>query len=71
MQMYEFKKEKKQELLKGRTITSLANEIGMTIHALIKILNGHETTRKLTATYIVKVCDENAEIEYYFTRKEK
>ena len=69
--MYEFKVEKKQELLKGKTITSLANEIGMSVYALIKILNGKVTTRKLTATYIIKICDENTGIEYYFTRKEK
>lgn len=69
--MYEFKVEKKQELLKGKTITSLANEIGMSVYALIKILNGKVTARKLTATYIIKICDENTEIEYYFTRKEK
>ena len=69
--MYEFKVEKKKELLKGKTITSLANEIGMSVYALIKILNGKVTTRKLTATYIIKILDGNTEIEYYFTRKEK
>lgn len=69
--MYEFKVELKDELLDGRKIVYLANKIGLTRDRLMKILNGKQTTRKLTAYCIVKACNSDAEINDYFIRKEK
>lgn len=71
MQVYEFKTELKDQLLDGRKINYLANKIGITRDRLIKILNGKVITRKLTAYCIVKACNQDAEINDYFIRKEK
>jgi hypothetical protein len=69
--MFEFKVELKEQLLDGRKIVYLANKIGLTRDRLMKILNGQQTTRKLTAYCIVKACNPDAEINDYFIRKEK
>ena len=69
--MYEFKVELKDELLDGRKIVYLATKIGLNRDILMKILNGKQTTRKLTAYCIVKACNSDAEINDYFIRKEK
>lgn len=71
MQMYEFKLELKEQLLDGRTISYLANKIGITRGRLIRILNKQVVCKKLTAYCIVKACDKDAEINDYFIRKEK
>lgn len=69
--MYEFKVELKDQLLDGRKINYLCKKIGITRPYLTMILNGERSTRKLTAYCIVKACNEDAEINDYFIRKEK
>lgn len=69
--MYEFKAELKEQLLDGRKINYLCQKIGISRSKLNMILNGKSTTRKLTAYCIVKACNEDAEINDYFIRKEK
>jgi len=71
MQVYEFKVELKEELLDGRKINYMCKKIGISRYTLLGILNGKFTTRKLTAYCIVKAFDKDAEIDDYFTRKEK
>ena len=71
MQMYEFKVELKEQLLEGRTITYVANKVGISRDRLNRILNARVITKKLTAYCIVKACDKDAEIDDYFVRKEK
>ena len=69
--MYQFKIELKEQLLDGRKISYLCQKIGITRSKLTMILNGKDTTRKLTAYCIVKACNPDAEINDYFIRKEK
>jgi len=67
--MYGFKTELKESLLNGRTITWVANEIGITTSHLINVLNGKRDCSKLVAYCVVKVCDNDKEIFDYFIRK--
>lgn len=64
--MYLFKKELKQQLLKGTTIRYLAKEIGISEVHLTNILNGKNTCKKTTAYCIVKFNHNDKEIEDFF-----
>lgn len=66
--MYRFKKELKEDLLQGRKISYVAEEIGITLSHLSQILNGNYTTQKTTAYCIVKCCQQEKEITDYFER---
>lgn len=68
--MYKFKKELKNEALKGRTITYLANEIGITKVYLTNILNGKRECSKVVAYSITKVLNNEKELKDYFVKKE-
>lgn len=70
--MFEFKKViDHKAVLKGRSKRYIANEIGINEATLNLIMSGKQTTQKTTAFCITKMLNENAEIEDYFTRKEK
>ena len=69
--MWEFKTELKDELLDGRTMSSIAKKIGITRQGIECIMKAKNTTRKTTAYCIVKCCNPDAEVEDYFVRKEK
>lgn len=67
--MYIFKENEKAKILEGRTITYVANKIGVTTPFLTSVLNGKRTCSKLVAYCIVKCLCQNAEIEDYFKLK--
>ena len=67
--MYIFKKTEKTNILQGRTITYVANKIGVTSAFLTSVLNGNRTCSKPIAYCIVKCLCQNAEIEDYFVLK--
>ena len=69
--MYMFKKSKKAELLSGRTITYVANKIGITPNYLTAILNNKRGCSKLVAHCITKCFCQEAEIIDYFIKKEE
>lgn len=64
-----FNRELKQKLLDGRTISYVANKVGISKQSLCNILNGKSKTTKTTAYCIVKECDIDNEICYYFKRE--
>lgn len=66
---YKFKTELKKQLLKGRTIKYVSEQIGYERSGLTKILNGKSKCKKLTAYCIVKFCDNAREIENYFIKE--
>lgn len=66
--MYLFKVELKNDLLVGRTITYMADKIGITRQTLNEILNGRRKTTKMTSFCIVKICQPNKEIDDYFKK---
>lgn len=47
----------------------IAKQLGLTEQTLSRILNGKQSTKKLTALCIVKLYDSEAEIEDYFVKK--
>lgn len=67
--MYKIKRELKDLLLDGRTISNLAKKVGVSRVHLSYILNGKVATTKMTAYVIVKCCNPEAEIEDYFYKK--
>ena len=69
--MYVFKKELKEDLLKGVTVRYLANQIGISEVHLANLLNGKYGCRKTTAYCIVKFCNADKEISDYFTINKK
>lgn len=64
--MYWFKKTEKAKILQGRTITYVANKIGITNTFLTSVLNGNRSCSKTIAYCIVKCLCQDAEIEDYF-----
>ena len=66
--MYLFKLENKKELLNGRTIKSVALEIGVTRQFLSRVFGRKKTCSKLVAYCIVKCLNENLEINDRFDR---
>ncbi len=68
--MYRFIKDKKKDLLAGRTITYVAEQVGLSRVALANILLGKFTTKKSTAYIITKLCNAEKEIADYFTRED-
>lgn len=67
--MWRFRTELKEQLLDGRTMTYIANKVGLSVTTIISILNAKVTTRKLTALYIIKSCNPEAEINEYFIKE--
>ena len=70
--MYLFNTEKKQDILKGRTIRYLADNIVACseVH-LGNILRGETTCSYLLAKNITECAEANAKIEDYFTKTAK
>lgn len=69
--MYTFKKELKEELLDGRTITFVAKKIAVSIGFLTSVLNGKSNCSKLLALAILGATKkEGAELDIYFNKKE-
>ena len=66
--MYIFNKEMKKKLLGKRTITELAEMIGITRPNLNNILNAKRPTTKMTAYCITKALNSELEICQVFTR---
>lgn len=69
--MYYFKETEKARALSGRTITYVANKIGVTAPFLTSVLNGKRHCSKLTAYCITKCLCQESEIEDYFYEKGK
>lgn len=66
--MYLFCKQEKSKILSGRTITYVANKIGITSAFLTSVLNGKRACSKTVAFCIVKCFCQEAEIEDYFEK---
>lgn len=66
--MYKFKIEKYIELLNGRTVEWLSNELGYSSTTFYLILNGHKNCKKALAFAIVKTLDINNEVDDYFDK---
>lgn len=69
--MYNFKREFRNKLLSGATITYVANKIGITPKYLGDILAGRTSCAKKTAYLICKCICFEAEISDYFIRVEE
>lgn len=69
--MYRFKNDEKINLLQGRTITYVANKIGITPSFLTAVLNNKRDCSKTVAYAIVKCLCQDAEIIDYFNIVEK
>lgn len=76
--MYKLRNKKlRKELLNGRTITYVANKIGVTISFLSTVLQGKKTCRKQIALILVSIgknisiADEKLEeyLNYYFEER--
>ena len=66
--MYKIRRELKEELLDGRTISNVAKKVGISRVHLSYIINGKLNTTKTTAYAIVKSCNSESEIQDYFER---
>lgn len=68
--MYKFKKELKKGALDGRTMTSIAERIGITKAYVIMIMNGKTTCSKLVAYSLTKALNLNSEINDFFIKED-
>lgn len=64
--VYKFKKEKYIKLLNGRTVEWLSRQVGYSSTMLYLIFNGHKKCKKALAIAIVKILDNDNEIDEYF-----
>lgn len=69
--MYRFKQEKYKELMDGRKVLWLSEEIGYSIQMLSYIFNNKKDCRKHVAYAIVKALQPSCEIEDFFEYIEK
>lgn len=69
--MYRFKQEKYKELMNGRKVLWLSEEIGYSIQMLSYIFNNKKDCRKPVAYAIVKALQPSYEIEDFFEYIEK
>lgn len=67
--MYIFNATEKAKALQGRTITYVANKIGITTAYLTSVLNGKRGCSKPIAYCITKCLCQEAELEDYFEKK--
>lgn len=68
--MYTFKKELKEELLDGRTITFVAQRIAVSVGFLTNVLNGKSNCSKLLALAILGATKrQNVEIKTFFEER--
>lgn len=68
--MYNFKIDKKEEFLSGRTLSYLSQKVGVTKNYLSLILCGKKSCSKPLAYCLVKVISSEYEIDDFFERKE-
>lgn len=68
--MYWFKTEKYLEMLDGRTVEWLANQLGYSNVTLYNLFNGHKGCKKAMALAIVKTLNDSYQVEDYFDYKE-
>lgn len=66
--MYLLKEGYKEKILNGRTITSIAKEIGLTIGFINQIVNRRKKCSKLVAYCLCKIVNQDYEIEDFFER---
>lgn len=64
--MYRFKEEKRNEIVNKYKLTHIADEIGINISTLSRIINGKQTCKKVVALCITKMIDQEKEINEYF-----
>ena len=69
IEMWTFKETEKAKILQGRTITYVANKIGVTSAFLTSVLNAKRECSKTVAYCIVKCLCQDAEITDYFYKK--
>lgn len=67
--MYLFKTELKEEVLKGKKIRNIANNIGITEGYLYSIFNGKTKCSKLIAFCLTKILNNENEIEDFFNKE--
>lgn len=74
--MYKLKKENKEELKAGRTLTYLSSKLGCTLSHLSLIFCQKRTCNKSSAIAIISICnkinedDIEEKIDYYFDKVE-
>ena len=66
--LYKFKTERYKELLNGRSVEWLSQELGYNVTTLYLIFNGHKSCKKALAFAIVKALDINNEVGDYFEK---
>ena len=66
--MYKFKEEKYKELLNGRSVEWLSQELGYNVTTLYLIFNGHKHCKKALAFAIVKALNIENEVDDYFEK---
>ena len=69
--MYYFRYEKRDELLKGKTVEWLSRELDYTMPMLYNIFNNNIGCRKIIAFAIVKMVDLNYSIDDFFEYKDE
>ena len=64
--MYWFKKEKYLEMLDGRSVEWLSNQLGYSKVTLYNLFNGHKGCKKAIAIAIVKTLNDTYNVDDYF-----
>ena len=64
--MYKFRKEKRPEVKTKYKLSYIADEIGINVATLSRIINGRQTCKKVVALCITKMIKKKKEINEYF-----
>lgn len=67
--MYHFREEKRNEIVSRFKLNYLADEIGISLAYLSRILNSRKDCKKVVAYCITKLVDNEKEVDYFFEKK--
>lgn len=67
--MYQFRKERKNEIISKYKLSYIAEEVGISLTYLSNVLNCKNDCKKVVAYCITKLVDNKKEIEYFFIKR--
>lgn len=66
--MYRFKEEKKEEIINKFKISYIAEQVGISLSYLSRVINGKKNCTKVVAYCITKMVDNDKEVDYFFEK---
>jgi plasmid maintenance system antidote protein VapI len=66
--MYKFRAEKREEIINKFKISYIAEQVGISLSYLSRVINGRKNCTKVVAYCITKMVDSEKEVDYFFEK---